>query len=106
MSAQNLNLYLKSLGELVGINERIEKVRFYGAERRETVTPKFNRLTMHVGRKTFVTLSLELGMASEVIMSITGHKDYKSFKRYLNIENDLKLVSMAKYWGAPKSKTV
>jgi integrase len=103
MSAQNLNLYLKTLGELVGIDEQIEKVRFYGTERRETIAPKFNRLTMHVGRKTFVTLSLELGMASEVIMSITGHKDYKSFKRYLNIENDLKQVSMAKHWGAPSS---
>jgi integrase len=103
ISAQNLNLYLKELGELVGIDEKTEKVRFYGSERRETVSPKFEMLTIHVGRKTFVTLSLELGMSTELVMSISGHKDYKSFSRYVHTTNERKRNSMTKHWGEPSN---
>ena len=32
-----------------------------------------------------MTLSLERGLRPEVVMKVTGHRDWKSFKRYVNI---------------------
>jgi site-specific recombinase XerD len=113
MSNQKLNDYLKGwekkdkngkilkeigLCEMAGINEPIEIVRFRGTKRETNVYPKYELIGVHTGRKTFVTLSLEKGMSAEEVMSISGHKDYKSFKRYVNITGQRKKTSMQKAW--------
>ncbi len=99
ISNQKLNVYLKELGRLAGIHEPVEIVRFRGAERDANTYPKYELIGVHTGRKTFATLSLEKGMGAEEVMSITGHKDYKSFKRYVNITEKRKKVVMTKAWG-------
>ncbi len=101
ISSQNMNIYLKELCELVGIDEDVEIVRYRGAIREANVYPKFELISAHTGRKTFVTLSLERGMSAEEVMTITGHSDYKSFKRYVKITEERKKVVMLKAWSAP-----
>ena len=113
MSNQKLNDYLKGwvkkdkngnavkymgLCEMARINEPIEIVRFRGSKRETKIYPKYELIGVHTGRKTFVTLSLEKGMSAEEVMSISGHKDYKSFKRYVNITEQRKTVAMQKAW--------
>lgn len=99
ISSQNMNYALKDLGELVGINEPMEIVRYRGPNRIVKVSPKYKLLTIHTGRKTFATLSLERGMSAEETMSITGHSDYKSFRRYVRITEERKKLVMNKAWG-------
>lgn len=82
---QKLNAYLKELGQLAGIAEPFELIRYRGGKRDATTFPKWERIGCHTGRCTFVTLSLERGLRPEIIMKITGHKDWKSFQRYVNI---------------------
>lgn len=82
---QKLNDYLKVLGERAGITEPVEVIRYRGGTRESHTVPKWQRLGCHTGRRTFVTRSLELGMRPEMVMKITGHRDWKSFKRYVNI---------------------
>lgn len=89
----------KGICEIAGIVDEIEIVRFRGAERVAKTYKKFELIGMHTGRKTFATLSLERGMKAEEVMSITGHKDYKSFKRYVNITEQRKKVVMQNAWG-------
>jgi integrase len=103
ISSQNMNYALKELGELVGIDEQIEIVRYRGAQRVINVYPKHRLLTVHTGRKTFATLSLERGMSAEETMSVTGHSDYKSFKRYVRITEERKKLVMNRAWGAPET---
>ena len=103
ISNQKMNDYLKELGELVGINEPIEIVRSYGIKREAITYPKYELIGVHTGRKTFVCLSLEKGMSAEQVMACTGHKDYESFKRYLNVTEKLKKVVMLKAWGGAKN---
>ena len=86
------------LCELAGINEATEIIRFKGPKRESVVYPKYELIGVHTGRKTFVTLSLEKGMTAEEVMSISGHKDYKSFKRYVNITEQRKKIVMQKAW--------
>ncbi|RYE54766.1 MAG: site-specific integrase, partial [Sphingobacteriales bacterium] len=99
ISNQKLNEYIKELCEKAGINEPIEIVRFNGAKRIATTYPKYELIGVHTGRKTFATLSLERGMSAEEVMTITGHKDYQSFKRYVKITEQRKKVVMLKAWG-------
>lgn len=101
ISSQNMNIYIKELCQLAGITENIEIVRYRGAVREVIDYPKFKLISVHTGRKTFVTLSLERGMSAEEVMAITGHSDYKSFKRYVKITEDRKKVVMFKAWAFP-----
>ncbi len=98
ISNQKSNDALHDLCELAGIDEPIEIVRYKGSQRISEVFKKFELITMHTGRKTFVTLSLEKGMKAEEVMKISGHSDYKSFKRYVNITTNQSKKSMAKAW--------
>jgi integrase len=99
ISSQKLNTYIKELCKEAKINEPIEIVRFRGSKRETETFPKYELIHLHTGRKTFCTLSLEKGMSAEQVMSISGHTDYKSFKRYVDITQKLKKVVMVKAWG-------
>lgn len=102
MTNQRLNVYLKVLGKFAGIDENVEIVRFKGATRVVENYPKYELIGAHTGRKTFCTLSLEKGMSAEQVMAISGHKDYKSFKRYVNVTNEIKKQAIVKAWEMPK----
>lgn len=104
ISNQNLNYAVKDLCKLAGIDEQIEIVRFRGIKREAITYPKYQLIGVHTGRKTFATLSLEKGMSAEEVMSVTGHKDYKSFKRYVKITEQRKKVVMVKAWGGLKEE--
>lgn len=99
ISNQKLNDYVKELCKDAGINEPIEIVRYRGSKREAITYPKHELIGVHTGRKTFATLSLERGMSAEEVMAITGHKDYKSFKRYVNVTEQRKKTVMQRAWG-------
>jgi len=89
----------KGLCEIAGFTEPIEIVRFKGSKRETKIYPKHELIGVHTGRKTFVTLSLEKGMSAEEVMSISGHKDYKSFKRYVCITESRKSCVLKRAWS-------
>ena len=99
ISNQNLNDYLKELGQLAGIDETFELIRYRGGKRETTALPKWKRLSCHCGRRSFVTLALERGLRPELIMKITGHRDWKSFQRYVNITSDTVEREFARVYG-------
>jgi integrase len=99
ISNQKTNDYLKELCELAEINTPVEIVREYGIKKETNIYKKFELISIHTGRKTFTTLSLEKGIAAQEVMAITGHTTYKSFKRYVDITSKRKQTVMAKAWG-------
>lgn len=107
ISNQKMNEYVKELCKKAGINEPVQIVRFRGARREENTYPKHELVSVHTGRKTFATLSLEKGMSAEEVMKIGGWKSYASFARYVNITQKRMKVVMSKAWGTiPKLKAV
>src|SRR5690606_24703110 len=94
------------LCQLAEIDEPIEIVRSKGAISEANVYPKWELISCHSSRKTFVTLSLERGMKAEEIMPITGHKSYESFKRYLNVTKDASKTALLNAWGVRTLKVV
>jgi integrase len=99
ISNQKMNKYIKKICELAGIDSPIEIVRYKGGAKIAQTYPKYELMSVHIGRKTFATLSLIKGMSSEVTMSITGHKDYKSFSRYVRVAEKEKQRAMSTTWG-------
>ena len=99
ISNQKMNTYLKELGKLTELNEPVQIIRFRGSERIEKIVPKYEVLTSHVARKTFITNAMIRGMSTEVIMDITTHHSYKSFQRYFKIVDDHKKSQMDKVFG-------
>jgi len=98
ISNQKTNEHLKELGKLVGIKETVTLTQFKGVEEIQTKKPKYNFIGTHTARRTFVTLSLEKGMRPETVMSITGHKEYNTFKKYIKITSKVKHTEMKKIW--------
>lgn len=98
ISNQKLNKALKSLGKVAGIKQEVAIQRYRGAKRIDDKTPKYSLITTHSARRTFITLSLEKGIRPEVVMSITGHKDYRTFKAYIKITDTIKRESMLNAW--------
>jgi integrase len=103
ISNQKLNDYVKELCKFAGITEQVEIVRFWGIKREAITYPKYELIGVHTGRKTFATVSLEKGMSAEEVMAITGHKDYKSFQRYVKVTEQRKKAVMLKAWGGELS---
>ncbi len=98
LSNQKLNKHLKTLGAKAKIDQLISIQRYRGASRIDKKIPKHDLITTHTARRTFITLSLEKGIRPEVVMSITGHKDFKSFSAYIKIVDTVKKDELLKAW--------
>lgn len=102
ISNQKMNDYIKDIGMQAGIDSPVILTKYQGATKIEKSEPKYKFLSSHSARRTFVTLSLEKGMRPEVVMSITGHKDYATFKKYIKLTENVKLAEMNNAWNLRK----
>jgi hypothetical protein len=55
---------------------------------------KYEVLTIHMMRKTFVSNALSFGMLTATIKEFTGHRSEKNFNRYLSIINEDNIKAM------------
>ena len=94
-----MNYALKELGKLAELNEPITKQYTKGGKKIIKDFPKYELITSHTAKKTFVTNSLILGMKESVIQQITGNQDKASFKAYVDIANSLKYDEMNNSWN-------
>lgn len=97
VSNQKMNDYLKELSKLAGLDEPIRETYYKGSERIDLVTPKYELMSTHAGRRTFICNALALGIPAQVVMKWTGHSDYKAMKPYIDIADDIKANAMDKF---------
>ncbi len=97
ISNQKMNVYLKELGELAGINDPVRETFYKGSKRIDIVTPKYALLGTHAGRRTFICNALALGIPAQVVMKWTGHSDYKAMKPYIDIADNIKANAMSRF---------
>lgn len=102
ISNQKFNKNLKTLGQLAKLNDTIEFNKYKGAERENIIKQKWELMTSHTMRRTFITQSLERGIRPEIIMKITGHSDYKTMQRYIQITDKTKATEIQKAWKIKK----
>lgn len=94
LSNHEMNRRLKEIGRICGINEPIEIIKFKGANRISETYRKWELMTTHTGRRTFVCNALMLGISPEIVMKWTGHSDYDSMKPYIAVADDAKRNAM------------
>ena len=97
ISEQRMNEHLKAIGEICGFNEPVHITYFKGSERVDEIYAKWELMTTHVGRKTFICNSLMLGIPPQIVMKWTGHSDYAAMKPYIAIADSAKSDAMAKF---------
>lgn len=92
-----MNRYLKEVAQIAGLDYPVKTTYYSGNKRVELVNKKWELITTHCGRRTFIVNSLFLGIPAEVVMKWTGHSDYKSMKPYIAIVDTLKAREMNKF---------
>lgn len=84
-------------------------VRIRAGKREEKTYPKWQLLTTHAGRRTFISNALMMGIPVETVMKWTGHKNYEAMKPYIAIADRFKKSMMDRvnsktgyFWGMVK----
>lgn len=83
LSNQKMNDYLKEIGQIIGLNNTVEKTEIKGNTKKTNVFQKWELITCHTARRTFATNAILSGMPTYLVMSLTGHKTESSFKKYV-----------------------
>ncbi len=108
---QNLNKYIKEIGEMVGFTEMVEggkEVCINEKEAKEKnvekifrkragVYPKFELMTSHICRRSFAT-NLHEKIPTPTIMAITGHSTEVQFLAYIKKTNAEKVEALREYY--------
>ena len=89
-SNQKINKYLKELGEDVNFDWPVKISKYFEGQLHQEEVPFYEVLTTHVGRKSYITNSLILGVPERVVKEVSGHKDERSFRRYVKLAETYK----------------
>ena len=95
MFNQKANNYLKRVAQIAGINTPITTTYFRGGQRINEVKPKYELITTHCGRRTFICNALMLGIAPNIVMKWTGHSNYNAMRPYIEIADSAKQSAMS-----------
>lgn len=97
VSNQKTNEYLKDVCKMAEIDQPVQVVYFVGSKRYEETYKKYEIISFHAARRTFITQALRLGMPSEVIMKFSGHHSTEMLKPYMKVVDELKAKEMQKF---------
>lgn len=87
-SAQHYNRMLKELGRLMDFSDSTTHTNFKGGKRIENTVPMHELLSSHTARRTFITILLRAGHPQELVMKLSGHRDVRSFMKYVKMTED------------------
>lgn len=88
------NRVIKDACKHIGIDTPTTITYYSGSKRVQETKPKYDLITMHTGRRTFICNALEKGISPSVVMKWTGHSDYAEMKPYIDISDRAKESAM------------
>lgn len=94
-----VNEDIRNCAASAGINSKEKKVSWVKGERKEEIKPKYQLLSMHTGRSTFIMQNLMKGVSPLAVMKMSGHKDFAAFQKYVRFSDDLLKELSDKVWG-------
>ena len=99
LSAQKLNKYIKELCEIAPIKNPVTFIEYRAGKAIEVTKPKYELITSHTARKTFITNSVIFGMNIKALKGITGQKKDSTLNKYIKIAEDFKKTEMDNTWN-------
>lgn len=85
LSDVKYNKNLKEICSLAGLDEEISSVKYIGKKRVDYIKKKYEMVTSHTARRTFITLLLSKGLLPEKVMMLSGHSSRADFDGYVRI---------------------
>lgn len=82
LSEQTINDNIKRACDIAGINQVIHTDRWAANKKIRIIGPKYDFISTHNGRATFITLALSHGMPVEYVMELTGITEYSTLSHY------------------------
>lgn len=94
LNMNSVELHLKTIGKAAGLTEQIRKVEYRQHSKLEETFSKYELMTTHVGRKTFVVNSLDMGLTATQVIEYTGHSSITAMEPYISISRKKKDEAM------------
>ncbi|MBP5367887.1 MAG: tyrosine-type recombinase/integrase [Bacteroidales bacterium] len=97
ISLPHYNKILHALFLRCGFDSPVTLTYYKGSKRYETTQKKYEILSSHSARRTFVVECLQKGIAPLVIIRWTGHSNLETLSPYIAIVDNLKRQEMSKF---------
>jgi integrase len=94
---QFINEQIKDIAKQANLDRIIKLVKYYDNVIKEERLKLHEVISTHCARKTFISLSLQKGAPERMVREVSGHKDDRSFRRYVNY-NKKHLDIIRKLW--------
>jgi hypothetical protein len=98
VSNPNFNEYIKEVCKLAGITGEVKITHKRGNKAIEEVRPKYAWITSHTCRRSFCTNEYLASTPTDLIMTISGHKTEKAFRKYIKADKVQKANMIKKLW--------
>lgn len=100
ITPQKYNEYLKELGQLVGLDQAVSIKKYYSniEEPKEIIYKKYELLSSHAARRTYISISMMRGAEPIAVQEIVGHKKLQTTMKYTTIKEDWKVKQMRDAW--------
>lgn len=95
-SNQVMNRYLKDLGQVAEMDEKVQIKKLQGGQKKAETFAKWQLLTTHTARRSFATNAYKAGVPTIAIRAITGHRTEEAFMRYIQVSEEENALLMAK----------
>lgn len=97
ISNQKFNQYIKTVGKLAGLDERIKITRYSGKEKIVIEKRKYDFLSSHVGRRSMVTNLLNRNVPITLVQKLTAHSDIRTLMKYESASTDSLIDALNKF---------
>lgn len=95
---QKMNEYLKVIGMWAGLTDLIEVVTYEKGKPTLKLVPKYEKISCHIARHTYATLSLTRGVPIEVLQKTLGHADIKTTMVYAKVVDEYRDKKVLEAW--------
>ena len=97
MDIQHYNIGIKEIARLANLNESIKARKRLGFRTKEVNAEKWEILSSHIGRRSFAT-NFYGKIPTPLLMEATGHSTEQMFLRYINPNNDERVLALGDYF--------
>lgn len=87
ISNPKMNAFLKDVAKRAGLTESVIVTEFRGIERVDKALEKWEAVTTHTAKRTFVTVMIARNISTEAIMKVTGNSR-ATIDRYIYLDDE------------------
>lgn len=98
LSNQKYNDYIKEVAQIAGITDRTEIVDYVRGIPQLVQIEKWQKVSSHVARHTFATVSLMKGVPLEVVSKALGHSNLQTTMIYARVVDEWKNKAILSAW--------